>query len=74
VLAGIPILIVAGAAAWWLRQRPLPAFPASLVAAAIGLAWWLVLDPSFLGLLVFVAAASVAAWTRWRRGPREPSV
>jgi hypothetical protein len=74
ILAGTAILMVAGAAAWWLGKRALPVFPASLVAGGIGLAWWLALDASFLGLLVFSAAASAAAWSRWRRGPREQAV
>lgn len=74
LLAGLAILFAAGAMAWWLRSRTLPTFAPWLVASGLGLAWWLLLAPSVLGLLAFVVASSTGLWSRWRAGPRTQSV
>jgi hypothetical protein len=69
-LAGLTMLLLAGTAAWWLRSRKLPTFAPWVVVGGIGLAWWLLLAPSFLGLLAFAVASSAAAGSRWQSGRR----
>jgi hypothetical protein len=65
ILVAIVTLILSGTATWWLRTRTVPTLAPWIVAGGIGLAWWLLLGPSFLGFVAFAAAASVALWSRW---------
>ena len=57
-LAAIALAIVGCAAAVFLRSRTLPAFPPWVVIGAAGFAWWLLLSPSFVGLVIL----AVAGW------------
>jgi hypothetical protein len=65
-LTAVAVLLLGAAAAWLLADRALPAFTPAAVAAGIGVVWWLLWAPSFLGLLGFVLAVGIVIWSRWQ--------
>ncbi len=66
VFAGLAIAL-AGVGVWLvLRDRSLPKFGPANVAVIAGLAWWLFLAPSMLGLVIFLAAALAVVRSRWQ--------
>ncbi len=66
LLFGCAILLAGSAAAMLLRGRLLPKFEPVLVIGGMGLAWWLLLAPSFIGLAVFLVTGAVALRARWQ--------
>jgi hypothetical protein len=63
-LAGLVILALGGTAAYAFRTHALPQLPAWGVLAGIGIAWWLLLAPSVIGLAFLAIAIWRAAETR----------
>ncbi len=65
LLAGLVVVLVGSIAAVFVRSRPLPTFAPWLVIGGIGLVWWLLLAPSFIGLAVLLGACWAALRARW---------
>ncbi|REK11583.1 MAG: hypothetical protein DWQ37_13805 [Planctomycetota bacterium] len=65
-LAALAVIVAGGAFAWWFGDATLPTFAPWIVAVVAGLAWWLLLTPSFIGLLALVVACGAAFWSQWR--------
>ncbi len=69
-LAAAVLLILACLAAWALRRHPPLSCSPAVLLSALALAWWLMLAPSFLGLLGLILIVFAAAWVRWPQVPQ----
>ncbi len=67
---GAAALLLLGIAAWWLRRHPLPQWSPTVLLSGLALTWWLLLAPSFLGLLGLIFIGCAVAWVRWSQSPR----
>jgi hypothetical protein len=70
VLAAVTVLVTGCAIAMLLRNRSLRTFAPGLVIGVLGLAWWLLLSPSFVGLAALLVASWAAMRGRWQRNAR----
>lgn len=64
-LAGLMLLALGSCAVVWLWRNPLPELAPWLVLSALGLTWWLLLAPSFVGLILLAIAGWAVARSRW---------
>ncbi len=55
------------------QRRSFPVLPAVWVIGAAGLAWWLFLTPSIVGLVVFLGACAAGLHSRWLGTARAPT-
>ena len=60
IALGIGFLLIAMAAVVLLRDRELPKLKPWIVITVVGVAWWLLLAPSVVGLLILIAGAGAA--------------
>jgi hypothetical protein len=66
----VTVLVTGCAIAMLLRNRSLRTFAPGLVIGVLGLAWWLLLSPSFVGLAALLVASWAAMRGRWQRNAR----
>jgi hypothetical protein len=57
IVAAIGLVVLAAGAIVWLRKREVPQFAPAGIIIAVGVAWWLFLAPSALGLLLILVGA-----------------
>ena len=69
LVAAIGLVGFAGAGGLALRDRRLPQISVRAAAIGIGLVWWLLLEPSVVGLCLAIAGLLSLLWTRRSTAP-----
>ncbi len=69
IISCLTIALLGLAAAVALRSRPYPRLPASAVLVGLGVAWWWLLTPSVLGLVIVLLAVWMGVIEWGRPGP-----
>jgi hypothetical protein len=70
LLFALAILLAGGVVVVRFAGRELPVFSPAAAIGGLGLAWWLILAPSFFGLAAILVTAWIALRTRWQGSVR----